>query len=189
MALLIVGLVLFLGVHSVSIVAPAWRDAQAARLGDLPWKGLYSVLALAGFVLIVIGYGQARQMAPVLYVPPPALRHLAMLLLLPVFVLLLAAYLPGRLQAATRHPMLLATKLWATAHLLANGGLADVLLFGSFLAWAVADRISMRRRTQRALPGAPAGRANDWIAVLGGLGLYVLFVLWAHRVLIGVAPV
>jgi uncharacterized membrane protein len=108
-----------------------------------------------------------------------------MLLMLPVFVLLLAAYFPGRIRAAAKHPMLLATKLWATAHLLANGTLADVLLFGSFLAWAVADRISMKKRTQRAIPGAPPGAANDAIAVVGGLALYALFAFWAHRVLIG----
>jgi uncharacterized membrane protein len=185
MSLLIVGLVVFLGLHSVSIAAPAWRDAQAARRGEIAWKGIYSVLSLIGFVLIVVGYGQAREAPVVLYTPPAALRHAAMLLMLPVFVLLLAAYLPGRIKAAAKHPMLLATKLWATAHLLANGTLADVLLFGSFLAWAVADRISMKRRAQRAVPGAPPGAANDAIAVVGGLAIYALFVFWGHRVLIG----
>ncbi|MBS0434018.1 MAG: NnrU family protein, partial [Proteobacteria bacterium] len=102
--------------------------------------------------------------------------------------LLLAAYLPGRIKAAAKHPMLVATKLWATAHLLANGNLADVLLFGGFLAWAVADRISMKQRAQRPLPGAPAGRFNDLIAVLAGLALYALFITVGHRWLIGVAP-
>lgn len=186
MTLLILGLLIFLGVHSVSIVAPGWRDAQVARLGEKPWKGLYTVLAIAGFVLLVIGYGQARQSPVVLYTPPVALRHVALLLLLPVFVLLLAAYLPGRVKTAAKHPMLLATKLWATAHLLANGNLADVLLFGGFLAWAVADRISMKRRVQRPLPGAPAGRFNDPIAIVGGLALYALFVKFGHAWLIGV---
>jgi uncharacterized membrane protein len=106
--------------------------------------------------------------------------------MLPVFVLLLAAYLPGRIKSAAKHPMLLATKLWATAHLLANGNLADVLLFGGFLAWAVADRISMKRRVARAVPGAPAGPLNDAIALVGGLALYGLFVMGAHGWLIGV---
>ena len=119
--------------------------------------------------------------------PPVALRHVAALLMLPVFVLLLAAYLPGRIKAATKHPMLVATKLWATAHLLANGNLADVLLFGGFLAWAVADRISMKHRVQRP-PGAPAGRLNDLIAVLAGLALYALFITVGHHWLIGVTP-
>ncbi len=188
MSLLILGLALFLGVHSVSIVAPQWRDAQAARLGENAWKGIYTLLSLAGFALIVIGYGQARQAPLVLYAPPVALRHVAALLMLPVFVLLLAAYLPGRIKAAAKHPMLAATKLWAVAHLLANGNLADVLLFGGFLAWAVADRISMKHRVQRPLPGAPAGRFNDLIAVLAGLALYALFITVGHRWLIGVAP-
>lgn len=187
MTLLILGLLIFLGVHSVSIVAPGWRDAQAARLGEMPWKGLYTLLSIVGFALLVIGYGQARQAPIVLYTPPVALRHVALLLMLPVFVLLLAAYLPGRIKAAAKHPMLLATKLWATAHLLANGNLADVLLFGGFLAWAVADRISMKRRVQRPLPGAPAGRFNDLIAVVGGLIAYALFVKLGHAWLIGVA--
>ncbi|TXH60514.1 MAG: NnrU family protein [Burkholderiaceae bacterium] len=188
MFLLILGLVLFLGIHSISIVATGWRDAQAARLGENAWKGIYTLLSLAGFALIVIGYGQARQAPLVLYVPPVALRHVAALLMLPVFVLLVAAYMPGRIQSAAKHPMLVATKLWATAHLLANGTLADVLLFGGFLAWAVADRISMKRRTQRPLPGAPAGRFNDAIALVLGLALYVGFVAFGHRWLIGVSP-
>lgn len=186
MTLLILGLLIFLGVHSLSIVAPAWRDAQLARRGEAAWKGLYSVLSLVGFVLLVVGYGQARITPVVLYTPPAAARHLTMLLMLPVFVLLLAAYLPGRIKAAAKHPMLAATKLWALAHLLSNGNLADLLLFGGFLAWAVADRISLKRRPVRAIPGAPPGRLNDLIALVGGLALYALFVVWGHRVLIGV---
>lgn len=186
MTLLILGLLIFLGIHSVSIVAPGWRDAQVARLGEMPWKGVYTVLAIVGFALLVIGYGQARGAPVVLYTPPVALRHVALLLMLPVFVLLLAAYLPGRIKTAAKHPMLLATKLWATAHLLANGNLADVLLFGGFLAWAVADRISMKRRVQRPVPGAPAGRFNDAIAVVLGLALYGFFVKVGHGWLIGV---
>jgi uncharacterized membrane protein len=186
MTLLILGLLIFLGVHSVSIVAPGWRDAQVARRGEMGWKGLYTVLSIVGFALLVYGYGQARQSPVPLYTPPTALRHVALLLMLPVFVLLLAAYLPGRIKSAAKHPMLLATKLWATSHLLANGNLADVLLFGSFLAWAVADRISMKRRTARPVPGAPAGRFNDAIAVVLGLALYGFFVKVGHGWLIGV---
>lgn len=189
MSVLILGLVLFLGVHSVSIAAPAWRDAQLAKRGENVWKGLYSVVSLVGFVVLVYGYGLARQSGPVLYTPPDGLRHLALLLMLPVFPLLLAAYLPGRLRSATRHPMLLAVKLWAVAHLLANGTLADVLLFGSFGVWAVLDRIAVKRRAvPHATPAAPPSRANDLIAIVGGLLVYVVFVLWVHRWLIGVSP-
>lgn len=189
MTLLIVGLVLFLGIHSVSVFAPAWRDQQLAQRGEKGWKGLYSVVSLIGFVLLIYGYGAARQAPVVLYAPPSGMRHLALVLMLPVFPLLFAAYLPGRIKSAAKHPMLVATKLWAVAHLLANGNLADVLLFGGFLAWAVADRISLKRRTVRAVPGAPAGPANDLIAVIGGLVLYAVFLLWAHRWLIGVSPI
>lgn len=188
MTVLIAGLVLFLGIHSVAILAPRLRAGAIARLGLNGWKGLYSLVAIAGFVLICIGYGEARVSNPIwLWQPPKALRHLALLLMLPVFPLLLSVYLPGRIQAAAKHPMLLATKFWALAHLLANGGLHDLLLFGGFLAWAVADRISVKRRA--IAPAAPSGwRGNDAVAVIGGLALYVLFVVWLHRLLIGVSP-
>ena len=188
MTVLIVGLVLFLGMHSASIVAPAWRDALVARRGERRWKGLYTLVSLVGFGLLIYGYGVARQSPVVLYTPPLFLRHVALLLLLPVFPLLLATYLPGRIKTAARHPMLLAVKLWAVAHLLANGTLADVLLFGGFLAWAVADRVSLKRRTVRAVPGAPASALNDAIVIVGGLALYVAFALVLHRWLFGVAP-
>ncbi len=112
MTLLIVGLLLFLGIHSVAIVAPAWRDAQLAQRGEPAWKGLYSVAAAIGLGLIIYGSSLARQAPLVLYTPPTARRHVALLMLLPVFVLLLAAYLPGRIKTAVKHPMLLATKLW-----------------------------------------------------------------------------
>lgn len=186
MSLLLIGLVLFLGVHSVSIVAPGWRDAQVRQRGEGPWKGIYSVISLVGLVLLVIGYGQARQSPVVLWVPPTGMRHLAWLLMAPVFVLLLASNLPGRIKTWTRHPMLLAVKLWATAHLLANGTLADVLLFGGFLAWAVLDRISLKRRTPRPTPGLPPSRWNDAIALVGGLALYAWFIGGLHTWLIGV---
>jgi len=191
MLVLILGLVIFLGVHSVSIVAPGWRTATVARLGERPWKGLYSLASAAGLALIVVGYGLARRDPVVLYAPPAALRHLALVVMLPVFPLLFAAYLPGRIRAAAKHPFLLAVKLWALAHLLANGMLADVLLFGAFLAWAVADRISVKRRPAaqtHEVPAAPPGAANDAIALIGGLVVYAAFVLRAHRWLIGVSP-
>ncbi|MGD2055504.1 MAG: NnrU family protein [Gammaproteobacteria bacterium] len=188
MGTLITGLIIFLAIHSVAIVNDAWRRRMIERLGEWPWKALYSVIALAGFLLIIQGYGQARLDPVMLYTPPAWLRHAAMLLLIPVFPLLLAAYLPGRIRDATRHPMLAATKLWAFAHLLANGTLADIVLFGSFLAWAVADRISLKRRAEPSVPLLPHSVANDAIAVVAGLGLYVVFVLWLHIWLIGVAP-
>lgn len=188
MVYLILGLVLFLGVHSVEIFSPGMRADAVARLGERPWKGLYTLLSIVGFLLIIWGYGVARQQPVVLYTPPVWMRHLSALVMLPVFTLLLAAYMPGRIKAALKHPMLAAVKLWALAHLLANGMLADVLLFGSFLAWAVADRISLKRRVARAIPSAPPSKVNDLIAVVGGLAIYVIFVLWLHVRLIGVSP-
>jgi uncharacterized membrane protein len=184
----VVGLVLFLGIHSVAIVAPAWRDAQAAR-NERAWKGLYSLVSIIGFVLLIYGYGIARQAPVVIWTPPAALRHVALLLMLPAFPLLLAAYLPGRIKTAAKHPLLLAVKLWATAHLLANGTLVDMILFGAFLVWAVLDRVAVKKRAvPRAIPGAPPSPMNDAIAVVGGLAIYAVFVLWAHRWLIGVSP-
>lgn len=188
MTLLVLGLIVFLGIHSVAIVAPAWRDARATR-NENAWKGVYSLISLVGLGLLIVGYGIARRDPVVLWSPPAGLRHLALLLMLPVFPLLLATYLPGRISAWAKHPTLLAVKLWATAHLLANGTLNDVLLFGAFLTWAVADRIAVKRRTApRRVAGAAPNKANDWIAVGGGLVVYVLFVWRVHLWLIGVSP-
>jgi uncharacterized membrane protein len=189
MEMLVAGLVVFLGTHSIAIVNAGWRDRMIARLGAPAWKLLFGLVSLLGLVLIVWGYGLARQEPVILYVPPLWLRHVTLLLLVPVFPLLLAAYLPGRIQTATRHPMLAAVKLWAFAHLLANGMLADVVLFGAFLVWAVADRISLKHRTPPFVPGAAPSKLNDLIAVVAGLGLYVAFLFWLHRWLIGVPPV
>jgi uncharacterized membrane protein len=189
MPLLIAGLVLFLGIHSVAIVAPSFRARTIQRMGEGAWKGLYSLISLAGFVLICYGFGLARQAPVVLYSPPTWLRHLAFLLMLPVFPLLIAAYLPGRIKTAAKHPMLAAVKFWAFAHLLANGSLADVLLFGGFLAWAVVDRISVKRRAMpQVLRTAPPGPWNDAIAVVLGLAVYALLIGWAHVRLFGVSP-
>lgn len=189
---LVVGLVLFLGVHSVGIVAPRWRERKARSLGEPRWKALYSLVAAIGLVLLIYGYGRARWDPVLLYVPPAWARHVTALLMLPVFPLLIATYFPGRIRSALKHPMLVAVKLWAVAHLLSNGMLADVLLFGGFLAWAVADRVSFRYREQKPIPQAAAPSArNDAIAILGGLAVYVVFALWLHVRLIGVpvAPV
>ncbi len=188
MNLLILGLALFLGVHSVGILAPTWRERMVARLGLMPWRGLYALISLVGFVLMAWGYGQSRLDPVGLYAPPIWTRHMALLLLVPIFPLLLATYLPGRISATVKHPMLTAVKLWALAHLLANGNLADVVLFGALLAWAVADRVSLKRRTMPPVPSAPAGKANDWIALVAGLALYVAFIGGLHLWLIGVSP-
>jgi uncharacterized membrane protein len=189
MTYLVAGLVLFLGIHSIAIVAPAWRDATAARLGDATWQALFALGSVIGFVMLVHGYGLARADPQVLYTTPSWARHVAALLMLPVFPLLLATYLPGRIKVAVKHPMLTATKAWALAHLLVNGTVADVLLFGGFLAWAVADRISVGKRTvQRRIRTSPPSRWNDWVAVLGGLVLYAIFIGWLHQRLFGVAP-
>lgn len=190
MTYLVAGLLLFFGVHSIAIVAPAWRDGMAARLGDASWKAIYALLSVIGFVMLVHGYGLASAEPTVLYTPPAWMRHVAALLMLPVFTLLLATYLPGRIRAAVKHPTLTATKAWALAHLLVNGNLADVLLFGGFLAWAVLDRIAVGKRVVQRKPvvtGAPS-LMNDVLAIVGGLVLYVVFVFWAHQRFIGVPP-
>jgi uncharacterized membrane protein len=189
MSLLIVGLIVFLGVHSVAVVSPGLRSRAVGGMGDMAWKGLYSLVSVAGFVMICYGFGLARETPVILYSPPVWLRHVALLVMLPVFPLLIAAYLPGRIKTAAKHPMLAAVKFWALAHLLANGSLADVLLFGGFLIWAVMDRISFKRRpVQAALRTAPPGPWNDVIAVVLGLGIYALLIGWAHARLFGVSP-
>lgn len=186
---LILGLLLFLGIHSTSIVSVSARDQLAARMGKWPFKLAYAVIAIVGLVLIVRGYAEARLDPTILYTPPEWTRHLTMLIMLPVFPALLATYFPGRISEALGHPMLVAVKAWALSHLLVNGTLADVLLFGGFLAWAVADRISMKRRPQRDIPRLPRSGLNDVIAVAGGLALYLAFVFRLHAWLIGVSIV
>jgi uncharacterized membrane protein len=188
MDLLIAGLVMFLGMHSVAILAPGWRDSLRARLGAGAWRGIHGAVSLAGFVLICKGFAAARLAPVVLYTPPAWLRWIAVALMLPVFPLLLASMLPGRIRTAARHPLLAGVKCWALAHLLANGQLADVVLFGSFLVWAVADRISFRSRPPQTLRTARQRPWNDAVAVILGLALYALFLLWAHQRLIGVSP-
>ncbi len=191
MIVLIVGLVVFLGVHSERIVAPGLRARTIAARGEGAWKGAYSLVALLGLVLIVWGYGLARQDPVPVYTPPVWLGHLSLVLMMPVFVLLVAAYVPGHIKATLKHPMLVAVKLWAVAHLLANGTLADILLFGSFLVWAVADRISVKRRAPAAsdyIIGSQPNWANDVIALVVGATLYVAFLVGLHEWLIGVSP-
>ena len=190
MTWLVLGLVLFLGAHSVRIVAEGWRSGRIQAWGEQGWKGRYTAVSLIGFALIVWGYGQARLDPTVLWTPPLWTRHLAALLTLPAFVLLVAAYVPGTvMKAKLGHPMVLGTKLWAAAHLLANGTLADVLLFGGFLVWAVADFRSARRRpVAAATAAAPARASRDLLAVLIGAVAWAAFAFWAHAWLIGVRP-
>jgi uncharacterized membrane protein len=190
MTLLVLGLLIFLGTHSTRIVADDWRTVTIAGVGEKRWKAIYSLLSIAGFVLIVIGYGAARQSPVVLYVPPVWTRHLAALLTIPAFVLLVAAYVPGNaIKRAVCHPMVAGVKLWALAHLLANGTLADVLLFGGFLVWAVFSFTAARRRDRRAGVTYPAGPgARTVITVVVGLLAWAAFAFALHRPLIGVAP-
>ncbi len=190
MTMLILGLVLFLGVHSVRIVADGWRSALRARIGENGWKGAYSLLSLLGFVLICYGYGLARQQPVVLWNSPVWTRHLAALLTLPAFVLLAASQVPGTvIKAKLRHPMLLGVKLWATAHLIANNTAADLLLFGSFLVWAAIDFRAARQRDRAQQIAYPAGRSGPTVvAVLGGVVAWAVFAFWAHGAWIGVRP-
>ena len=184
---LILGLAIFITIHSVSIVSMPLRDKMVAN-SEVGWKILYSIISLIGVVLIAKGYAEARQSPVVLYTSPLWLHHVAAALLLPVFVLFVAPYLPGRISRTTKHPQLIAVKLWAVAHLLVNGTLADLLLFGALLAWAVADRISMKHRENRPLPGLPTSNTNDIIAIALGLAVYVAFAFSLHGILFGVAP-
>ena len=188
MLMMVAGLILFFGPHSIAIVAPRWRDRALLHLGAGTWKGVYSLISAAGLALLLLGFARARAAPVVLYVSPAWLYYVTWLLMLPVFPLLLAAYLPGRIRTAARHPMLVAVKLWASAHLLVNGTLPDVLLFGSFLAWAVLDRISLKHRPPQAAKTLPASRWNDAIAIVLGLAAYVAMVLWLHLRWIGVSP-
>ena len=190
MIYLILGLVIFLGVHSVRMVADDWRTQTRARLGEGPYKGVYSVISLLGFALLVWGFGQARQMPVQLWSPPTFMRHLALLLTLISFVLLAAAYVPGNsIKARVHHPMVLGVKVWALAHLLANGTLADVLLFGGFLVWAVLSFRAARQRDRVAQVSYPPGRMGPTLVAVGvGLVAWAGFALWAHAVLIGVRP-
>lgn len=190
MSFLILGLAIFLGAHSVRIFAGDWRAAQIARLGENGWKGVYSLTSAIGLGLIIWGYGLARAETSMLWAPPTALRHLGAGLVLPAFILLVAAYLPGtRIKARVGHPMVAGVKLWALAHLMANGSLADMTLFGAFLAWAVADFISARRRDRTVGRTYPVlGGSRDAIAIGIGFGAWALFAFYGHAWLIGVEP-
>lgn len=191
MLLLVCGLGVFLGSHLIPVF-PELKARMVGKLGENGYKGLFSISAALGLGLIIYGFGVARaDGAPILYDPPVWLRHVTMLFMIPVFIFLVAAYVPCRIKAVLKHPMLVAVKLWAVSHLLANGDLASVLLFGGFLAWAVIDRISVKRRgTVRGdAAGAAPPASRDIVVILAGLALYGLFVWKLHTLLIGVPVV
>ena len=190
MGMLILGLVLFLGVHSVRIVADDWRSQTIAKRGEGAWKGLYSLLSILGFGLIIWGYGLARQQPVVLWMPPVAMRHIASLLTLIAFILLVAAYVPRNgIKARLHHPMVISVKVWAFAHLLCNGNLADGGLFGAFLVWAALDFRAARGRDRAAQTVYPAGSARATvITVVVGSVAWLVFALWLHGMLSGVRP-
>jgi len=190
MLVLVAGLLLFLGAHSVRIVANDWRAARIAAFGEKRWKGLYTLVSITGFVLLIWGYGIARRDPVVLWAAPTWGRHLAGVLMLVAFVLLAASRTSrNHVRAAVHHPMVLSVKVWAFAHLLANNTLADVVLFGSFLAWAVLDYGSARRRDREAGTTYPPGTLRGTaITLLAGVALWAVFAFWAHAFLFGVRP-
>lgn len=190
MALLIGGLALFMVAHLVPTL-PAVRARLVGKLGFGVYRLLFSLLSIAGLVLIVVGYGRMQGLGrgnPELWTSPVWVRHLVMLLMIPAIILLVAAYVPSRIRTAVRHPMLTALMIWAFAHLLANGDLASVLLFGSFLGYSIYDRVSVASRPSPGpLGDAKGGAVQDVVVVVVGLGLYALILFWGHAKLTGVA--
>jgi len=190
MVYLIAGLLVFLGLHSLRIVADSWRTALVSQMGASAFKGAFSVLSLAGFVLIIYGFGVVRETPVVLWTPPVGMRHAASLLTLIAFVLLVAAYVPGNgIKARVHHPMVLGVKTWALAHLLANGQLAHLMLFGGFLLWAVLDYASLRARDRRAGTTYSAGTLGRTVlTVVLGVLAWAVFAFKLHGWLIGIRP-
>ncbi|WP_018230932.1 NnrU family protein [Methyloversatilis universalis] len=188
MAALIAGLLLVIGVHALRLVAPDLRGQVIARHGAWLWRAAHSLASLAGFALLVWGYGQTRADPLWLWLPPPWSRHATAALMLPAFVLLAASLLPGsRIAARLRQPLAAAVALWGGAHLLANGTLADLLLFGSFLVWALVDFVLLRRRESDDARAAP-GVVRDLQVLLVGVAGWAAFAFWLHGPLIGVRP-
>ncbi|AOR70648.1 protein NrnU [Burkholderia stabilis] len=190
MHVLILGLAIFLGVHSIRIVADGWRAAMIARIGEKGWKAGYAIASLVGFVLIVRGYGIARESATLLWVSPVGVRHLTGMLTAVAFVLIAASYVPrNRIKTLVGHPMLAGVMVWAVAHLLMNGTVHAVVLFGAFFVWSLADFVVSRARDRRDGVRYPAGRlSGDIAAVAAGLVVWAVFALFLHGPLIGVRP-
>jgi uncharacterized membrane protein len=187
MTLLITGIIAFLGLHLVPTL-PGLRERLVARLGEGGYKGLFALLSIAAFILLVYGFAKA----PVIQVwsPPSWTRWVAIVLMLPAFIFLVAAYVPGQIKAKLKHPFLVAIKTWALAHLIANGDLASIILFASILAYAAYDRITLKRREATGLVTVPetGPPSNDVIAVVLGVVLYLAFLFWLHPLLIGTSP-
>jgi uncharacterized membrane protein len=190
MIVLVFGLLIFLGVHSIRIFADGWRSKQISRLGAGTWKATYSVISLLGFGLIIWGFGMARADTMILWSPPIWAKHAAALLMLLAFILLVAAYIPGNhIKSKIGHPMLAGTKTWAFAHLLANGSLADVVLFGSFIIWSMMAFATLRRRDRAAGVSYPVlGIGRSVLTVFVGVVAWALFGRYLHVWLIGVNP-
>lgn len=190
MTYFIIGLLIFLGTHSVRIFADEWRSSQVSRIGVIPWKLLYGLVSACGFGLIVWGFAIARPDSAVIWNPPLWTRHVAALLTLPAFVLIVAAYIPrNRIRAGVGHPMVLGVQLWALAHLLANGRSIDLLLFGSFLVWAALDYLASARRDKKADTSPAAGTLlNTVMTVVIGLAAWALFAGFLHVKLMGIPP-
>lgn len=184
------GLVLFLGVHSVRIVAESWRTQTIGRLGEKTWKGVYSLVALLGLVVIVWGFSLARENPIYIWTPPIGMRHAASLLTLLAFIFLLATYIPGNsIKARLHHPMLLSVKLWALAHLLSNGNVAHLLLFGGFLLWGVLCFRAARQRDRAGRVVYAAGNLPATLLTLVlGVAAWAGFAFWGHGYLIGIRP-
>jgi uncharacterized membrane protein len=187
MIFLLPGLVIFFTLHSLAFVAPRWREQKRQRWGRATWRWITSVGSILAVLLIAYGYQQSRYAPVVLYVSPGWLRRVTDLLMLPVFPMVYATFLPSRIRSTLRYPDLVAIKLWAVAHLLVNGMLADLILFGSFLAWAVVNRISLKRRV-RIVPSAAPSPYNDLVAIVLGLFTYLCIVFYLHYKIIGVIP-
>ena len=187
MTLLIIGIAAFLSLHVVPTF-PDLRERLVARLGEGPYKGLFALLSVASFILLIYGFAKAPLIQ--LWSPPSWTRWVAIVLMLPAFIFLVAGYVPGQIKAKLKHPFLVAIKTWTLAHLIANGDLASIVLFGSFLAYAVYDRTTLKRRTATGLVTVPATGppSNDVIAVVLGLVLYLAFLFWLHGLLIGTSP-
>lgn len=182
------GIAMFVGTHSISIIAPSWRDRCAERLG-WRWRILCGVVSLLGIGLIVFGIREARQNPIVIYVAPYWMRRVTDVLMLPVLPLLLAAYLPGRIKTKLKHPMMIGIMVWATAHLLVNGMLADMVLFGSAFVWALWQRLFLGSRAAVTLMrAAPPSPYNDLVAIVVGVSAYAYVVFWAHALVIGRSP-
>ena len=190
MTLLAAGLILFVVVHSLRIFADDWRSQMLARLGPNAWKGIISVISLVGIIMMSKGYAAARATPIVLWQSPVWLSHLVSLLTLVAFILFVAAYVPkNKIKSRLGHPMVISVKIWAFGHLLANGTLADLVLFGGLLAWAVMSFRAARQRDRREGTVRPAGAMGQTLAAIGlGSVIWAWFAFYGHAWLIGVQP-